>query len=378
MIDNIRRTKALRTSLARCFCFAHSRRLQRHFATLVQLGSAIAAGSVVHLPRLAMRIHDRAHPESRIKRLSRWLKNPRSRPACFYAPLAQHLARQLSRRQPLVLVIDASAVARGCAVLMVSALYQRRALPLSWLTRRGSKGAFSTQDHLRLFEQLAPLVPADAAVVVLGDGEFDAPALQRALAQRGWHYVLRTSRRTWIDDGFTCCQAGELVVSQPEAASEAASEAAILVVPGASVTASRYGPVQVVAWHEAGHRHGLCLVTNLELGQEAVRWYRRRFQVETLFSDQKRRGFGLERSHVSDPARVDALLIAVSLAYVWLVCLGAEALTEHWYRHFARGDRVDLGLFQLGRRALAYRLSQGRTWASSLSPPRLPLLESVR
>lgn len=378
MTGNLRRTHAVRTALSRFFCLDHSRRLTHHFETLVHMVSAIATSSLVHLPQLVTRIHDAAHPESRVKRLSRWLRHPRSRPDGFYAPVARFLTQQLSRRQPLVLVIDASAVARGCAVLMVSALYQRRALPLAWLVRRGAKGSFSSADHVRLFDEVAELVPHEAEVVVLGDGEFDAPRLQQALSGHGWHYVLRTSRRTWLWDGFTQCQAGELVVPPADAAAEPAGEATLLVMPGASVTAARYGPVQVVAWHEEGHQNGLYLVTNLELGQEAVSYYRRRFQVETLFSDQKRRGFGLERSHVSDPARVSALLIAVSLAYVWLVMLGAQAVTEGWYRRFLRADRVDLSLFQVGRRALAWRMMQGRRWSSSLSPPPMPLMQSVR
>ena len=47
-----------------------------------------------------------------------------------------------------------------------------------------------------------------------------------------------------------------------------------------------------------------------------------RFCIETFFSDQKSRGFHLADSHLRDPVRLERLLIASCLAYVWMVCLG--------------------------------------------------------
>ena len=358
---NIRRLSAVRTALDQIFPASTPKRLRRHLRTLAALVSAVAASSVAHLPRLAAKAPDRTHPESRVRRFTRLLKNGFVSYGRFFEPVARHLACELSRNQPLLVFFDASALGRS------SALYQKRALPLCWLTRQGSKGAFSTADHLALLKRLAVLVPERASAVVLGDGEFDAVARQRAIDHRGWHYVLRTSGRTLVVDGFTCSQARELIATER-----------LLTVVGASVTRERYGPVQALAWHERGHRHGLYLVTNLGVGEEAAFWYRRRFQVETLFSDQKRRGFGLERSHLSDPERLARLMMAVALAYVWLVFLGARALAEGWHARFLRSDRVDLSLFQVGRRALLYLQGRGQPLPVAFSPPCVPSFESVR
>ena len=86
-----------------------------------------------------------------------------------------------------------------------------------------------------------------------------------------------------------------------------------------------------------------------------------------MFSDQKSRGFHLHmridnpQSHLSDPARVARLMIAVALAYIWMVSLGTEAIKTGAHREIHRSDRCDLSLFQLGFRMLDHILNEGFT-----------------
>ncbi len=101
-------------------------------------------------------------------------------------------------------------------------------------------------------------------------------------------------------------------------------------------------------------------MSNLELGQEALFWYKKRFLIETLFSDQKSRGFFLHKSHVSDPSRLARLLLATCLAYIWLVLLGAQVKQNPvWRRAVHRSGRCDLSLFSLGRAWLQECLNEG-------------------
>ena len=79
----------------------------------------------------------------------------------------------------LVLVIDGSVVGRGCVALMVHVIYKGRALPLCWLVRQGKKGHFPESLHIALVKQIQELIPKGAAVVLLGDGEFDGTDLQQ-------------------------------------------------------------------------------------------------------------------------------------------------------------------------------------------------------
>jgi len=88
--------------------------------------------------------------------------------------------------------------------------------------------------------------------------------------------------------------------------------------------------------------------------EQACDDYRKRFRIETFFSDQKSRGFHLHKSHLSDPGRLSRLLIAASLAYFWIIYPGAFAVREGWHHIIHRTDRCDLSLLQLGMRLLEH------------------------
>ncbi|RLA73532.1 MAG: IS4 family transposase [Epsilonproteobacteria bacterium] len=70
----------------------------------------------------------------------------------------------------------------------------------------------------------------------------------------------------------------------------------------------------------------LILVTNLE-PNNALEFYKRRWEIETLFSAFKLRGFNLEETHMSNPKKLDTLFTILSLAFVWSHSIG-EWLNE--------------------------------------------------
>ena len=72
------------------------------------------------------------------------------------------------------------------------------------------------------------------------------------------------------------------------------------------------------------------------------------------------------------------LLLAASLAYLWMVYLGVEALHEGWYKQFHRSDRVDLSLFQLDVRLLEHMLNLDWVILVAFIPPPLYPMQNVR
>jgi hypothetical protein len=96
----------------------------------------------------------------------------------------------------------------------------------------------------------------------------------------------------------------------------------------------------------------------MECVDEACYLYGYRFTIETFFSDQKSRGFNLNKSHISDPERIARFLIASCLAYIWVIYLGVRAVKDKLQAIIHRADRCDLSLFQLGLRMLEHLLNE--------------------
>jgi hypothetical protein len=249
----------------------------------------------------------------------------------------------------LAIVIDGSLVGRDCITLMASVIYKNRSLPLCWITLRGKKGHLSETVHVKLSQQLKTIIPEQATVVFLGDGEFDGANLIKTIHQNKWFFVSRTAKnRILIED------------HEPfhlEHIDRCYYEEHILI-PGVRFNQDSDIYFNALMWWGKGYKEPIYLLTNIELAREAMYWYKKRFLIETMFSDQKSRGFNIHKSHLSDPARLNSLLIATCLAYILIVYFGILALKNGWNNFFHRHDRCDLSLFQLGMRAIEYQLKR--------------------
>jgi len=131
--------------------------------------------------------------ESRVKQFTRWVSNDNIEFEIYFLPYAEALLASLAMR-PLDLVMEGSTVGRGCLALLVSVVYQKRALPLAWLVVKGRKGHFPETSPLTLLAQVHAMMPAHAQVTFLGDGEFDGMGLEDAVEGYGWRYAERAAR----------------------------------------------------------------------------------------------------------------------------------------------------------------------------------------
>lgn len=350
MSDNLRRYRAIRHALTQWYPGDLAGNRARHVTTLAAVISGIVASKNTQLPQIASHVPSASKPESRVKRFTRWLRNDQISDAVYFIPYADRLLAQLAL-QTLVLVIDGSAVGRGCVALMIHVVYKGRALPLCWLVRQGKKGHFSEDLHLELVEQVQDLIPLGAEVVLLGDGEFDGIRLQRTIEEAQWSYVCRTGcnlTTSWKGETFRLDAVGECL-----------KPGTLVDLPEALFTAEGYGPIRIICCWAKGYQEPLYLVTNMACAEAACRLYSKRFRIETFFSDQKSRGFHLHKSHLSAPERLSRLLIAACLAYIWIVYLGTLCVQDGWVKIIHRTERCDLSLFQLGLRLLAHFLNEG-------------------
>jgi hypothetical protein len=250
------------------------------------------------------------------------------------------------------LSLDSSKVGGGCLLLVIGLVYKKRVIPLAWLVYKGVKGHSSVDKQLQLLNQVLALLPEGARVILTGDAEFDGTGVVEWLKDHPhWHYALRTAKNIIIR------AENEILGQALEALAPPPGQDKFL--EGVFFTHQAVGPVNIaIIWHEADQEH-LFLVTDAECLQQAQTWYRRRFKIETLFSDTKSRGFGLDKSGIRHPERMARFVIAVFLAYIWMIYLGALVITQRHLGLIARPDRFVNSIFQLGRAYLDRILEEG-------------------
>lgn len=265
--------------------------------------------------------------ESMIKQAKRWLTSKWTDWESFFAPYVTPLLHKVGAKGELILIMDGSETAGDCTTLMLSFVWGNYAIPLVWFTREGNKGHFSQEAHLALVDQVYELIPPHCRVVLLGDGEFDGSKLRQSCRQRGWEFVLRTSLDCKIECG------GEMACIRQ-------------LCP-----ASGHGMVFVqdalqgdnaILWRGKGHKDPIPLLTNMELGAMACRYYRKRFKIESMFKSMKSAGFNLHKSKVCGVCRVANLILVVALAFVLTICVGfiIKKQPRRILNSFTRADRV--------------------------------------
>ena len=333
--------RKLREGLKKFYPVEPTGNVARRLNILTSFVYGIIQSNRVNVPDVARQLPNAGKEHSRIKQLTRWLMNEHITLDVYFLPFIEIVLQSLAG-QSLVLVIDGSTVGRGCVSLMVSVVYKGRSLPLLWLIREGKKGHFPEAMHIELIQSVQQLIPADCDVIVLGDGEFDGTEWLSTIEEFNWRYACRTAENSVFYEGEerfhirdVCPERGEYVG-----------------IERVRFTDKHYGPVTAVAWWGEGNKEPLYLVSNCPTAGEACYWYKKRFRIETLFSDHKSRGFNLHKSHLSNPERLKRLMIATSLAYIWLIYLAEYAIEKGWHTLIDRTERRDLSLFQLGMRML--------------------------
>lgn len=347
MSDSRRVHRAIKKAVKQLYPKEPQGNLARHLETLAFMVSGIVLSKSCQLPKIASKVPGVIHPDSRVKQMSRWVQNEHITLGLYFLPFVQPLLTNLAAARPLVFIMDGSAVARGCVTLMVSLIYAKRAIPIAWLVIEGTKGHFPAQTHVALLREVKALVPETATVIFLGDGEFDSPELQAEADGYGWDYVCRTAKNIQIGVDDEWFSLADLNVQRGQREFR----------KRALFTNAAYGPVMVIAWWDAHYAEPIYLVSNMTSVQAACTWYRKRMHIETFFSDQKSRGFQLDKSHLSDPERVYRLMLAACFAYLWVIYLGTVASQDGWVPRIHRRHRCDLSLFQLGLRLLDYFLN---------------------
>lgn len=324
-----------------------------NFNIFAGMVSSILLSGESKLSSIALSNPDRKKYSSKIKQTKRWLQNMKTDYQTYFLPYVLPLLEKLSQSGLLVFSIDGSVVGRGCICLMFSVIYKEKALPIVWKTYKAKKGHLPEQAHLDLLESLKELIPQACKVVITGDGEFDGCDWQQLILDLGYNYVVRTRKDSnMIEQSWDTFQPKEICLEQ----------GSDLLVEGVEFTKKKQH-TNLLIWHDKGHKEPLYLLTNLDYTPDIKQFYKKRFKIEPFFRDQKSKGFNIHKSGLSDPKRLDNLLLATCMAYIICIMAAIKASKSIFYDQIARLDGKFLSLFQLGLRFI-HLLVDIRQWRS--------------
>lgn len=305
----------------------------------------------VQLSAIANHIPDATDAVARIAKVRRWLKNPRIDTQTLYEPIITHVLAQWANRDVTIMLDGCFVYGDRLQMLRLSLSHCYRALPLAWNVVT-TKGVVALDICEPMLEHVTTLLARTRRVTFLADRGFRDRDWARKCRSLNWDYIIRIANNTTITfaDGRTIT---------PEALGIKPGVRRYL--PRVRLTLEADWQCNLaITWTRATAKcpAELCvLMTNLHADGWVLRHYLKRMHIEESFRDDKSGGFNLDASRLTDPKRLDALLLALAIAVLWVYELGEKVLSDNQRRTIDPGYMRQLSVFQLGWRQLHRALS---------------------
>ncbi len=309
---------------------------------------AVVQVKTVNLAQVASVFGGRAQPASHYKRIQRFLRHF----ALPYAQVARLVVRLLGVPAPWVVTLDRTDWYLGetpLNVLVLGIAHRGAAFPLLWRVLP-KKGCSDTRERIELVEEFIALFGRASLAYLCADREFVSVGWFAYLCRERLRFRIRARANTKMTNGRgQSVQARRLFRSQRIGRAVLLKGARRLLgqelfVAGLRLASGEY--VIVVAPDESA---------------ALLEDYARRWEIETLFSCLKTRGFCLEATHVTDTERLRKLVGLLALAFCWAHIVG-EWLTRHKPLPLKKHGRKAVSLFRHGfdhlRRILCNQLCE--------------------
>jgi hypothetical protein len=308
--------------------------------------------------RVAMPKHDLLH---RLKRLWRFVDNPRIDPLAVQTALIPHTIATLGRPRWVALAIDwtmfdtvlPTGVRRRYQVLRIAIPRRGRALPLVQLACRRDHWPPGTSQNLHEERALLAVIaalPAGVRPVVLADRGFGRASLLAWLQTRQVDCVIRIKAGIHLTEadgrrypvGSVPLRFGRMrVMRQVHFGLHHDRPRALLVNVALCWRLPRH---QLLCAHPNLPKDPWYLATSLGSAASAVAWYEQRAWIEQSFKDSKSR-FGLAAVQLATADRLSRLLMALTIALCWLTLAALpelRALPRGWAAHVSERGRASL------------------------------------
>lgn len=292
----------------------------------------------VNLRSVAAAMDSKAEVDSRYRRLQRFF-------ALFHLDmtvLSRWLFRQFYQESDKVYIaIDRTNWFWGkkkINIFMLSVLYEGIAIPICWhmLDKAGtSTGA----EQKALIESFITLFGKEQIIGVLGDREFANGYFFKWLKKEKIPFYIRIKSGTW-----TCLKGKKWKKAQKLFRCVNPREHYVF-----NMAVEIFDTTVFIAAARSEGGELMVVATNTH-PKNAIAIYLRRWEIESLFQAFKSRGFNLEDTQLTDPARLSKLIAVIAVAFTWAHKVGEwrQKIKPIRLRKMRKQLRPEYSLFKYG------------------------------
>ncbi len=266
---------------------------------------ALMAARTVNLTKLACFFASDSKISSRYRRMQRFF----TQFSIGYAAVAKLVLKLFNLEQaPLYLAIDRTNWKWGKSninILMLAIVYKGTAIPLLWRLL-DKKGNSNTKERIELMEIFVSVFGKERIAGLLADREFVGDKWFGWLKKEKIDFYIRVKKSELssnsrnesikIDRLFWDLKCGE----QRTLKDKRTLWSHKVYLSGLSL--------------EDGEM--LIIASNVDTDQHII-IYKKRWEIETLFSCLKGRGFNFEETHITDQEKIKKMLVLLTIAFCW-------------------------------------------------------------
>lgn len=300
----------------------------------------------VHLSQIAQHIPSEAQAAGRIAQVRRWLSNRFINVPAFYRPLISEVLQSWAHQDSFVILDGCSVNHDALQFFRLSLSHCFRAIPLTWLVVKGP-GLITVEKCEALLDEAAQLLGQVATVTFLADRGFRDKDWAQKCRKLRWNYGIRVANNT----GITLADGRVLTINtlgvqpgRPRYFQNVRLTAEADWLCNLAVTWTKPTPKQPAE---------LCAIAmNLSACPRTLKAYLKRMHIEESFRDEKSGSFDLEATKLTDPERLNHLLLALAVAVLWIYDIGQNVLRANERPDIDPAYKRQLSVFQIGWRKL--------------------------